>query len=337
MDNLSEEERLRRAEEVAYRRQNRIPVDEITTHESQDRKLTRFGKFSLQIIVSICLFGVVYFVNERYSFALDKIKPVMNDDTDFVKMYQTINYVFKNIADDYAANAETNDKQNSLSGEKNSGVINENISDNKASIDNKNSADNKISVEEINSNGSNLLNDKNNLEKNQIQNNDDLSNKDSNENSDGDTKNSSGNNENESSNQQDDVKYIKSNFSFIKPVEGIISSRFGEREATEVVSANHQGIDIAVNTGTDVKASMKGKVKEVSIYGDYGTHIIIENEDVITLYAHLSEALVSEGEEIEQGRVIAKTGSTGKSTGPHLHFEIRRNNVAVNPQDILEF
>ena len=120
-------------------------------------------------------------------------------------------------------------------------------------------------------------------------------------------------------------------------MEGIISSRFGEREATEVVSANHQGIDIAVNTGTDVKASMKGKVKEVSIYGDYGTHIIIENEDVITLYAHLSEALVSEGEEIEQGRVIAKTGSTGKSTGPHLHFEIRRNNVAVNPQDILEF
>lgn len=337
MDNLSEEERLRRAEEVAYRRQNRIPVDEITAHESQDRKLTRFGKFSLQIIVSICLFGVVYFVNERYSFALDKIKPVMNDDTDFVKVYQTINGVFKNMADDYAANAEANDKQNSLSGEKNSARINENISDNEASIDNKNSADNKISVEEINSNGSNLLNDKNNLENNQIQNNDDLSNKGSNENSDGGTENSSGNNENESSNQQDDVKYIKSNFSFIKPVEGTISSRFGEREATEVISANHQGIDIAVNTGTDVKASMKGKVKEVSIYGDYGTHIIIENEDVITLYAHLSEALVSVGDEIEQGKVIAKTGSTGKSTGPHLHFEIRRNNVAVNPQDILEF
>lgn len=332
MDNLSDEERLRRAEEVAYRRQNRIPVDEITTHEgqSQERRLTKFGKFSLQIIVSICLFGIIYFVNERYSFALDKIKPVMNDDTDFVKVYQTINGVFKNMADDYSAGVENRDEQNNLSGEKNSGGINENISDNKALIDNKNSADNQISVEESNSNGGNLLSANGNLDGNHIQNNEDLSKQDSNE-------ENSSNNEKALNNQQDDVEYIKSNFSFIKPVEGTISSGFGEREATEVISANHQGIDIAVNTGTDVKASMKGKVKEVSTYGDYGTHIIIENGDVITLYAHLSEALVSEGEEIEQGRVIAKTGSTGKSTGPHLHFEIRRNNVAVNPQDILEF
>ena len=302
MENSSEEERIRRAEEISYRRQNRIPVNEISTDKSE-RKLTRFGKLSLQIIISICIFGIIYFINERYTFALEKIKPVMNNDTDFVKAYQTINDVLKNIIQDTEQNNEetikNNEVANNVEEKKSENIIEQ--------VENQN--------EPLNTTITNVAENIENIQK-----------------SEEEQKTSS----EDKKEEDDDVSYIKNKFSFIKPVEGKISSGFGEREATEVISANHQGIDIAVNTGTDVKAAMKGKVKEVSTYGDYGTHIIIENEDVITLYAHLSEALVEEGEEIEQGKIIARTGSTGRSTGPHLHFEIRRNNIAINPQDILD-
>ena len=82
---------------------------------------------------------------------------------------------------------------------------------------------------------------------------------------------------------------------------------------------------------------MEGTVTVSSEEGEYGKHIDITNGDVLTRYAHCSKLLVEEGEKVKQGDKIAEVGSTGKSTGPHLHFEIRRDNRAINPEAILDF
>lgn len=137
---------------------------------------------------------------------------------------------------------------------------------------------------------------------------------------------------------QTDDEYIKSNFSFIKPINGVVSSEFGQRDvANPIVSKNHTGIDIAANTGTVIKASMEGTVSVSSTVGDYGYHIKIVNNDVTTLYAHCSKLYVKQGDVVIQGQEIAEVGSTGKSTGPHLHFEIMRGSTYINPRSILEF
>lgn len=135
-----------------------------------------------------------------------------------------------------------------------------------------------------------------------------------------------------------DDEYVKTNFSLIKPLQGVVSSEFGQRDSSNaIVSKNHTGIDIAANTGTVIVASMEGKVTVSSTVGDYGYHIKIENQDITTLYGHCSKLYVKQGEEVKQGQEIAEVGSTGKSTGPHLHFEIIRNGTYLNPRNILDF
>ena len=138
------------------------------------------------------------------------------------------------------------------------------------------------------------------------------------------------------SESDDDVTYIKKHVSFVKPLEnGTITSRYGARQATSVVSANHKGVDIGANYGSDIKSSMKGTVTLVSEEGDYGKHVEVTDGEVSTLYAHCSNIIVNQGDYVQGGQKIAEVGSTGKSTGPHLHFEIRRNNLSVNPEEIL--
>ena len=141
----------------------------------------------------------------------------------------------------------------------------------------------------------------------------------------------------EKSQYEIDVEYIKEKYSFKIPVTGTVTSRYGQREETEVVSANHQGIDIGANEGTAIYAAMEGTVTVSSEEGEYGKHLDIENGDVLTRYAHCSKLLVKEGEKVKQGQKIAEVGSTGNSTGPHLHFEIRRDNRTINPESILKF
>ena len=133
------------------------------------------------------------------------------------------------------------------------------------------------------------------------------------------------------------AEYIKENYSFIIPVKGTVTSRYGKREATEVVSANHAGIDIGADTGTAIYAAMDGTVTVSSSEGEYGKHIDIENGEILTRYAHCSKLLVKEGQKVKQGDKIAEVGSTGNSTGPHLHFEIRRENRTINPEKIIKF
>ena len=88
--------------------------------------------------------------------------------------------------------------------------------------------------------------------------------------------------------------------------------------------------------GTVIGSAIDGKVIEVSTAGDYGKHIKIENGDLVTLYAHCSKIYVVEGQEVGQGEAIGEVGSTGNSTGPHLHFEIRLEDRLVDPEKILE-
>ena len=132
--------------------------------------------------------------------------------------------------------------------------------------------------------------------------------------------------------------FVKTNYSLIKPLEGEITSRFGHREPTiPTVPKNHTGIDIAEDIGKVIVASMEGDVTLVSSEGDYGNHIKISNGEITTLYAHCSKIYVKEGEHILQGEQIAEVGATGNVTGPHLHFEIRRNNEYIDPDLVLQF
>ena len=125
------------------------------------------------------------------------------------------------------------------------------------------------------------------------------------------------------------------NNSFIWPLKDIhITSNYGKRKdpLNKKKMKFHHGIDISAKLGTDVKASRGGKVIFAQKNGGYGlTVMILHENNIISLYAHLSEILVKKGVVVKQGIIIGKVGSTGRSTGPHLHFEVRKNNKSVNP------
>lgn len=139
------------------------------------------------------------------------------------------------------------------------------------------------------------------------------------------------------SQEQQDILKVKETTRFIKPVEGVISSKYGQREpTTATVPKSHTGTDIAANMGTKIKSATEGEVVLVSSEGDYGKHIKVQIGEVSIIYAHCNDIYVKQGDKITQGQEIAEVGSTGNSTGPHLHFEIRMSERTVDPQTILE-
>ena len=139
------------------------------------------------------------------------------------------------------------------------------------------------------------------------------------------------------SQEQQDILKVKETTTFIKPVEGVISSKYGQREpTTATVPKSHTGTDIAANMGTKIKSATEGEVVLVSSEGDYGKHIKVQIGEVSIIYAHCNDIYVKQGDKITQGQEIAEVGSTGNSTGPHLHFEIRMSERTVDPQTILE-
>ncbi len=118
------------------------------------------------------------------------------------------------------------------------------------------------------------------------------------------------------------------------PVEDpIYSSRYGRRW-----NAMHNGLDMPVPHNTVVVASADGVVYKSGPMGDYGRAVVIRHDDGLeTWYAHNNTTLVKEGERVTRGQIIAYSGNTGRSTGPHVHFEVRYMNVAMNPEDFLQF
>lgn len=284
---ISDEEKIKKAEEISARRQSKISIDYINSSNRSNRRLSYFKKLFIQVIISICLFGIMYFVSQHNSYAIEKIKPAMSNDTNFEEIYNQLNNAFEYF------NANTNQENN------------------------KEDQNNK--EEQVNNDNNNNNDTTNNEIVNNI------------------IEGIGGGNEGTLESQNiDDITYIKSKVEFIKPVIGTVTSPYGKRIPTDIISENHQGVDIGAEIGTDIVAAMDGTIEYVSEYGDYGKHLKITNGEISTLYAHCSKIIVNTGDMIKQGQKIAEVGETGKATGPHLHFEIRRNDITVDPQKIIE-
>lgn len=128
---------------------------------------------------------------------------------------------------------------------------------------------------------------------------------------------------------------------FIRPVAGSITSPFGYRTHPIFHSRIfHSGIDIGAGMGTPIKASNSGKVIMAGWYGGYGKVVIIDHgivrgQPITTLYGHMSSINVSQGQKVNQGQIIGRVGTTGYSTGPHLHFEVRVKGQPRNPLNFM--
>ncbi|AKU90537.1 peptidoglycan DD-metalloendopeptidase family protein [Vulgatibacter incomptus] len=115
------------------------------------------------------------------------------------------------------------------------------------------------------------------------------------------------------------------------PVKGVLFSRFGKRGATR-----HDGIDIAAPEGTAILAAADGDVIYAGVQRGYGRLVILRHEDgLVTIYAHNRENLVRDGMKVRRGQPIGKVGRTGRASGPHCHFEVRRGTTPMEPLDFL--
>jgi murein DD-endopeptidase MepM/ murein hydrolase activator NlpD len=123
------------------------------------------------------------------------------------------------------------------------------------------------------------------------------------------------------------------NLAFIMPVKGRLSSGFGLRRFFNgKPRAPHVGLDVAVPRGTPVKASGRGKVLAVGNYFFNGKTIFIDHGDgLITMYCHLDRIGVKDGEKVNRGQRIGRSGMTGRATGPHLHWSVILNGAMVDP------
>ena len=114
---------------------------------------------------------------------------------------------------------------------------------------------------------------------------------------------------------------------FVWPVDGEISSKFGPRG-----NSFHDGVDIAAPLGTSILAAANGEVIYSGTLRGYGNLVILRHRDgYVTIYAHTQKNLVTEGEKVRRGQLIARVGQTGRASGPHLHFEVRKDNLTRNP------
>lgn len=302
---ISMEERIRRAEEIYNRRRagSGIRVAGNSVNRAKKEKVSLFKKMILQLAICAMIYIIFYLIKHgNYIFSeevINKTKEFLSYDINFGNLQNQIS-VFINSSKDK--------------------LWNENIDTNEA-----NSQTNTVEEDATNKEAENKTEETNTVggiggaATNEVVE------------DEGEKK------EEKKSQAELDIEYVKENYSFIIPVKGTVTSRYGKREATEVVSANHAGIDIGADTGTAIYAAMDGTVTVSSSEGEYGKHIDIENGEILTRYAHCSKLLVKEGQKVKQGDKIAEVGSTGNSTGPHLHFEIRRENRTINPEKIIKF
>ena len=322
MDRLiSDEERIRRAEDVLERRRNtdlRISSDNFTKSEPT----SKVKKMFIQILVCLLIYCGIYYVknspNEKIKTYISSINSVLNYDVNFNKIYTDVCAKLEDIDKKLNKNNEGEQNQESQNSENNQNQ--DDKSSEQTQNENSNTDDGNQNVTEVQEQSSNQ-----NMELGIGGSTEDFIEKTANFITADDE-------------MKSDAEYIKTNFNIINPLQNsVVTSKFGTRNSTGIVSANHKGIDLGATTGTSIISAMDGTVIEASSKGDYGIHLKIQNNDVVVVYAHCSELLVKEGDKVNQGMEIAKVGSTGKATGPNLHFEIRRENRAVNPEYLLQF
>ena len=126
-------------------------------------------------------------------------------------------------------------------------------------------------------------------------------------------------------------------FNHVLPVDGVLTSAFGSRVSpTSGEPAYHYGLDLAADEGAPITSFADGTVREVG-ESDYGNYLIVDHAGGFsTLYAHCSSILAGVGDEVKCGGEIALVGQTGNTTGPHLHFELWKDGMALDPADYLD-
>lgn len=301
---MTVEERIRRAEEIYERRKRNeglaVVNDEKSQKEKNDKKDVKLlKKMIIQLIVCICIYFVIYTIqNNQYIFSEDFINKV-NEIISYDIDFPKVYEDAKNYLMGLFSNQTENESQ-----EQNNGTNGSESNETSNGIGGAVEENGEIAGEATEET----------------------------------TDQEAGTTEEQNLSQEEqDIINVKNTTSFIKPVEGTISSVYGYREtATGSVPKNHTGTDIAAALGTKIQSATEGQVVLVSEEGDYGKHIKIQIGEVSIIYAHCNALYVNEGDMVTQGQEIAEVGSTGNSTGPHLHFEIRISERTVDPQKILD-
>lgn len=303
---ITSEERIRRAEEIYQRRrmQNDIKVPTSQVNAGNKVQYGMLKKVILQVLICMLIYFIFYLIkNSNYIFSeevVNKTREFLSYDINFQGIYiQTEKYYNEVLKPIINNQSDSKEEQEQNVNEQ----VNEEggIGGGEEGVELLNNEIQQTSADEIKE-------DKKEDE-----------------------------NQKPLSQMEIDANDIKANYNLILPLKGTVTSRFGSRTPTDIVSANHAGIDIGVNEGTVFTASMGGTVTSVSSEGSYGNHIYIQKDDVTTLYAHCKTIYLKQGDTVVQGQKIGEVGSTGKATGPHLHFEIRKANRVVNPEYILAF
>ena len=299
---MTVEERIRRAEEIYERRKRNEGLTVVQEKESKKEKnekkdIKLLKKMVIQLMICISIYLLIYTIqNQQYIFSEDFINKI-NEIMSYDIDFKKIYEDSKNFI------MQIFNKENENQNESQNKIQDHN----EANVTENTEVNNGIggAVEEII--------EKNMEETEQVAENQNLS------------------------QEEQDILHVKNTTSFIKPIEGTISSVYGYREtATGTVPKNHTGTDIAAIIGTKIKSATNGQVVVASEEGDYGKHLKVQIGEVSIIYAHCNSLYVKEGDMITQGQEIAEVGSTGNSTGPHLHFEIRISERTVDPQKILE-
>ena len=332
---MSPEERIRRAEEIYYRRQSQgVRVSTSSVNVGKTNKISLGRKMGIQILICVLIYSFFYVIkghNNTFSEnVINTTKSILSYDVNLGKMYnQCVEYFnnsFNNIKINITQEQRTEDNVDS--------DINAVLTTNELAE--------PQTEEQIDSSQENQQTDTSNTTVDSNQTNETTNTEESPGIGGGTDANTTievsvDTATQEKTQMEIDAEYVKQNCSLIIPVEGTVTSGYGNREPTEIISAFHQGIDIGAVTGTPIYASMEGTVVAASYAGDYGNHIKVQNGEVLTVYAHCSKLNVGVGDYVAQGQEIGKVGSTGKVTGPHLHFEIRRENRYIDPSMILNF
>lgn len=303
---MSVEDKIRRAEEIYNRRREnttKYNTAKVNVNSKKDFKL--FKKMVWQIIICLLIYSTFYFcIMNNYVFSEDlknKVNEILSYDINFEEIYSNLYNTYNNIFGEKQnpnTNNENVDSKNNAQDYKEDNSIETTEQQDTASIE-------EVSQEQS-IGGAVEENDTTNQENVNL------------------------------SQEEQDVIDVKNALSFIVPVEGYVSSTYGIRNpTTSTVPKNHTGLDIAAASGTVIKSATDGVVTLASSEGDYGNHLKIANGDITMVYAHCKTLYVKEGDTIKQGQNIAEVGTTGNSTGPHLHFEIRKADRFINPQKII--
>ena len=322
---MSVEERIRRAEDIYNRRNggySRSIPNQSRKEKNIKSKKGNVKKLFMQIFIVLSIYVIFYAVtNREYVFSEEfrnEVNTFFTEKTKISEWYSSVKGFIQSKFTEKSSN-ENNSEGNTTDGENNE----------EKKEDNSDAGEEKKEEQKSNQGDKDIGGAVEGTEQ-----------KDSEESNTNEQKKEEQVSEENLSEQQlmeKDAKEIKEKISFIAPIAGRISSTFGWRNPTTAsVPKYHTGLDIAAKEGTVIKSATDGKIILASSKGDYGNHYQIQVNDVIIVYAHCKKLYLKQGDTVKQGQEIAEVGTTGNSTGPHLHFEIRKGDRKIDPQLVLD-